>query len=580
MIDQYGYDSNPAAPGSKRLEYLRRNQALKTERSSWESTWRDINDFIQPRRGRFFTADRNKGDRKDRRIVNGTARRSSRILASGLMAGLTNPSRPWFRLNTPDPRLNEYGPVKTWLATVEDRMRWAFQRSNVYLALHSLYRDMTFGVSAMHVEEDTERLLRAYIFPIGSYSVQNSARLRVDTLYREFQMTTGQLVEKFGKDNVSSRVRDLYAKHMYEDWHEVLHITEPNRDRVHGRMGAAGMAFTSCWMETVVQRSDELEKFLHHGGFEEFPDMCPRWSTTGEDTYGEGPGEEAIGDTKALQLITRDKLRLVQRGANPATQLPSQLAQTPVSLLPGAQVFVDPNGPAQAVRPVYEPNANWLMAMEGTEREHERRIKEAFYEDLFLVLTNSVGDVKTAYEVAKLEGEKMLQLGPVLQRLDEELLDPLIERAYGILERAGVLPTPPPEAQGMELKVEYISILAQAQRLVGIQSVDSLVGFTGSVAKLQVDAGVTPDILDKLNTDQLVDHYAELLGTAPELVRTDEEVDAIRKSRAKAMQAQRAAEQAHIAADSAKKLSQADTGGKNALTDLLQGTIGPRAAAG
>jgi hypothetical protein len=566
-------------PRTKRQEYLRRHQTLKRERSSWEPLWKDICDFIQPRRGRFFTEDKNKGERKDRRIVNGTARRSSRILASGLMAGLTSPSRPWFRLTTPDPGLNEFGPVKMWLARVEDRMRWAFQRSNIYLALHSLYRDMTFGVSAMHVEADPVRFLRAYVFPIGSYSLQSSARLRVDTLYREFQMTTGQLVEKFGEDAVSTRVLDLFKKRSYDDWHEVLHVTEPNRDLKPGRMGRAGMAFRSCYMETAANQglADE-DKFLLEAGFEEFPAQCPRWSTTGEDTYGEGPGEEGLGDTKALQLITRDKLRLLQRGANPATQIPTGLQNTPVSTLPGSHIFVDPNGPAQAVRPVYEPNPQWLVAMEGTEREHERRIKEAFFEDLFLVITNSVDKTKTAYEVARLEGEKMLQLGPVLQRLDEELLDPIIERSYGILWRAGVLPDPPPEAQGLELKVEYISILAQAQRMVGIQGVRELTGFVGEIARVQREAGVQPDILDKLNTDQLVDEYAELLGTAPELVRTDEEVDAIRQQRAKAMQAQAAAEQAQVAAGAAKTLSETDTGGKNGLTDLLSGMVGPRAS--
>jgi hypothetical protein len=565
-------------PLNRRQQYLRRNDALKSERSSWEALWQDINDFIQPRRGRFFTNDKNKGDRKDRKIVNNSATRASRILASGLMAGLTNPSRPWFRLNTPDPSLNEFGPVKTWLSTIEDRMRWAFQRSNIYLALHSLYRDMTFGVSAMHVEEDAQRVLRAYLFPIGSYALQNSARLRVDTIYREFQMTTGQLVERFGEEAVSQRVREAYARQRFDEWHEVLHVVEPNRDVKPGRMGHAGMAFKSCWMElaqTALPTNED--KFLSESGFEEFPAMCPRWSTTGEDIYGAGPGEEAIGDAKALQLVAKKKLRFVERLSDPATQIPSNLRNEPVSLLPGAQVFVDPNGPASAVRPIYEPNPAGLTALEETEREHERRIEQAFYADLWLMFAETDRREITAAEINRRHEEKMLQLGPVLQRLEEELLDPLIERCFGIMYRAGMLPPPPREAQGMDLKVEYISILAQAQRLVGIQGVRELVGFVQEVAAAQHEAGMPADILDKLDTDQLVDEYANNLGTAANLVRTDEAVAQIRAQRAKAQQAQAQAEQAAALAPAAKQLSETDTSGKNALTDMLNAVGGPRA---
>lgn len=564
------------SPTSKRAQYIRRNNALKSERSSWDELWRDINDFIQPRRGRFFTADRNKGERKDRRIVNNTATRASRILASGLMAGLTNPSRPWFRLNTPEPELNEYGPAKTWLSRVEDRMRWAFQRSNIYLSLHSLYRDLTFGVSAMHIEADPQRLLRAYLFPIGSYALQNSARLRVDTIYRELEMTTAQLVEKFGLERVSARVRQCYTQKRFDDWHPVLHVIEPNRDRQPGRLGATGMAFKSCWMELGISEPAGEDLTLGEAGFEEFPAMCPRWSTTSEDVYGAGPGEEAIGDCRALQLVAKKKLRFVERLSDPATQLPTGLRNEPVSLLPGSQVYVDPNGPAQAVRPIYEPNPVGLTALEETEREHEKRIEQAFYADLWLMFAESDRREITAAEINRRQEEKMLQLGPVLQRLEEELLDPLIERAFGILLRAGVLPEPPPELQGSELKVEYISILAQAQRLVGIQGVRELTGFVGEVARLQHEAGQTPDILDKLDTDQLVDEYANNLGTAPELVRSDELVEERRKARAKAQQAAAAAEQAAALAPAAKQLSETDMSKDSALTQML-GVLGPRA---
>lgn len=555
---------------------LRRNTALKSERSTWVPTWMDIADYIQPRRGRFFTEDKNKGDRKDRNIVNNRPTRASRILASGLMAGLTNQSRPWFRLTLPDPDLAEYGPVKTWSQHLEDRLRWLFQKSNIYLALHGFYTDLTFGTACMFLEEDPLKVMRAYLFPIGSYCLALDGRGRVDTVYREVQMTVGQMVQRFGIARCSRTVQEAARDSRWDEWREVLHVIEPNREQRLGQLDYSGKAIRSCWLEHGVG-SDEAKGYLKEAGFNENPAIAARWAALGEDVYGTGPGHEAIGDARALQTLERRAGQVVDKIANPAMQMPSALKNEPVSMNPNSHVFVDAMGPAQMVKAVYTPDPGALDSVELKIRQHELRVDQSFFADLWLMIASAEGQKMTATEVTRRQEEKMLQLGPVLQRLEDELLDPLIDRALAILFRAGLAPPAPREVQGMELKVEYVSILAQAQKLVSIQGVHELTAYVTSLAAAQQEAGVANTVLDKFNADQAVDEVGGMLGVPPELILSDEAVAKDRQARAKA-QAQAAAQaQAQQLAATAKDAAAANLEGDSVLSRMLPAVGGERA---
>jgi hypothetical protein len=545
-----------------RQRYLRRYQALKGERTSWLEHWRELCDYIQPRKGRFLSSDQhNAGGKKNTHIINSVATWAARTLASGMMAGITSPARPWFRLTTPDPDLAEFGAVKDWLFLCEERLRLTFQRSNIYNALHQVYADLgTPGTSVLIVEDDPEDVIRGYVLPIGSYALANSARMRVDTIYRELSMTAAQLVEQFGLERCSDAVKNAYRDGQVDQRFDVLHIIEPDRNARTGGAGPGAFPIRSCWVEA---KAGDTQRPLRESGFEEFPAMCPRWSVTGEDVYGSSPAMEAIGDIRALQVLERKKGQMVAKIVDPPMRAPRALMNQHASLLPGDVTFVDALGPGQTYAPAMEiPPA--AIAVVGAEiREHEARIKTAFFADLWLSLTQGDAGQMTAREVVERHEEKMLQLGPVMERLTDELLDPLIDRAFGILLRNGDLPPPPEELLGMELRVEYLSILAQAQKLVGTSAVERLASFVGNLA------GVRPEVLDKVDFDEMVDAYGGMLGVPPQLIRPDEDVAELRQARA---QAQAQAEQAQAMAASvqgAKVLSETDTGGDNALTRML-----------
>jgi hypothetical protein len=274
---------------------------------------------------------------------------------------------------------------------------------------------------------------------------------------------------------------------------------------------------------------------------------------------------DALGDAKALQLLERRKAMLIDKMANPPMKGPAGLKNQRVSLLPGDFTPVDEVTGGGKLEPAMTIDARGVEMVEQSIRQNENRINSALYADLWLMMASSDRRQITAREIDERHEEKMLQLGPVLERLQDELLDPLVDMIFDILLMRGDLPEAPEELQGVELKVEYISIMAQAQKMLGTGAVERLISLGGSIA------AVSPDVLDKFDFDQIVDEYAAMLGTRPDLLRSDDVVAQMRE--AKAQQAQAAQQMAAMqqGVESAKTLSQADMGSDNGLTRLLAG---------
>lgn len=559
---------------SLRKKIERRLTQLKNERNSWEPDWRELSENFLPRRGRFQLDDANNGTRRNSNILNDTTTLAANTLASGMMSGITSPARPWFRLTTPDPDMMEFGPVKNWLYDVERAMSELFLKSNLYNVLPTVYLEMgVFGQCPMAMMPDPRELVRFYPFTCGSYMLDNSARLQVDTLYREFRMTVRQLIQQFGEENVSDNVKTLYSNGNVEQWIDVVHAIEPNDDRSFQRLDNKNMAYRSVYMEKACTG----DKTLRVSGFNQFPVMAPRWDVTGEDIYGTSPGLMALGDAKALQKMENRKLKLVDLGTDPPRALDSSLRGKKSSMLPGGVTYIDNmNQGVVGARPIYEPNPNWFTALRNEIVATEQRIDAAFFRDLFLMVSQIERSNVTATEIAARQQEKMLMLGPVLERLNDELLDPLIDMAFqrmleqsvpiwmGMMPGAPMIPPPPEELTGVDLRVEYISVLAQAQKAVGVTAIERVVGFAGNLANVTQN----PQVLDKLDTDQAIDEYATMLGVPPTLIRSDEDVAGIREQRAQSQQQQIAAEQLGSIIQGAKTLSETDVSSDNALTAI------------
>ncbi|HTR86983.1 MAG TPA: portal protein [Reyranella sp.] len=562
-----------------RTYYLNRLAALDADRLSYWQTWRDQSANFAPKRGRFFPSanDVSRGARKDRRVIDNTPLLAARVMASGMMAGITSPARPWFRLRFATDAANEQPGVRAWLDEVQGRLLRAFARSNLYNCLHTLYGELgVFGTAALWVDEDEEDGVRGYTLTAGEYWLSCSRRLAVDTLYRSMWWTVRQIVDTFGRDAVSGGIRSLYDAGQLDREYEIVHAIEPNpnaappdarlpRDAAFpwaGRLSSQ-LPYRSVWFERGQQGERAL---LRVSGYEEFPAMCPRWEVTGSDTYGSGstPGWLALGDAQQLQIQQRDKQQAIQKMHKPPMVGPPSLKNEPASLLPGGVTYVsDPSG--QSFRAAIDVRID-ISALGQDIGETQGRIKQAFYADLFLMMAESDRREITAREVDERHEEKMLMLGPVLERLHDELLEPLIARVYRILLRNGGIP---PLPQGVDpasgMQVEFISMLAQAQKAVATGAIERFWQFGAQIG------AVKPEALDRLDADGTMDAYADMTGVPASVLVDLDKANEIRAQRAKQQAAQTMLASAQQIANVGKVASQIDVGGGANAVSLLTG---------
>lgn len=547
------------AAEAKGARMHRRLEALRGERASWMSHWKDINGVLLPRTGRFFSSDVNRGDKKHQNILDNTAVRALRILAAGMLSGMTSPARPWFRLALADRSMMEYQPVKVWLEDARSLMLDIFQRSNTYRALHQHYLHLgAFGTSASFIADNPDSLIHHFVMPVGQYLVSTDAFGKPNTLFREFRYTVAQAVGEFGLANVSPQIADMFKRGALDQWVEIVHQVEPRADYIPDSPLTSQMPFSSCYWHKGYK-----ERPMRESGFKRFRALVARWEVEGGDIYGSScPGMDALGDIRQLQHEQLRKANAIDYQTKPPLQMPTSMKNQEVETLPGGITYVDGVG-NQKIESLFNVNLD-LNHLLGDIQDVRGRIQSAFYADLFLMMADT-GKQMTATEVAERHEEKLLALGPVLERLHDELLRPLIDVTFEKIIEAGILPPPPPELEGVELDVEFISVLAQAQRAVSTQSLDRFFGTVGLLAKFK------PEVLDKLDADQAVDEYADALGVNPRVVVPDDVVAASRQQRQQQQQAMAQAEQAKMMAESVGKLGGVETQGgqSNAGNDIL-----------
>jgi hypothetical protein len=546
---------------------------LKQERSGWDPHYKELQDYFLPRRGRWLdTGTTNRGNKMNSKLVDPTARFAARTLGAGMHAGSTNPAMPWFKLTTPDPEMMEFPSVGTWLYTVESLMRDVFARSNLYSVLPMIYTDAgVFGTGPMTVLDHPTKVIHCVPSPIGSYYLFTDSDGVVIGKVCEYKMTTQQMVNTFGAEKCSSSVQTNAKAGAMQGWNDVLHVIEPNTSREYGVYNAQNMAWRSVYLEL----GNNEKKILRQSGFEDNPLCAFRWETTEiTDAYGSSPGMDALGCSKALQVQTKQKAKAVDKLVDPPMVGDPALRNEPSTLLPGGVTYAGftPSGSAPRFQPAYtiKPELQHLMSDVQDTRDI---IHQAMYTDLFLAITMADPRQATVPEIIERREEKVLMLGPVLQNHTGGLIEPLIDRTFNIMMRQGRLPPPPPELEGVSLKVELVGMLAQALKALSSTGIQTFTGFVAFAAKGQADAGMPPDILDKVDWDQAADEMALSIGVPPTIIRDDTAVAKIRADRAQAQQAQQQAAAAQPIKDAsiaAKNLSETQVQGQSALDALTQ----------
>lgn len=566
---------------------------MRSDRSSFDQHWQEIANFVQPRRARFTASDRNKGDKRNQNIINNRAKIAARTLQAGLHSGLTSPARPWFKLTVADRDVAKRDNVKKWLHDVTWRMSEVFNRSNLYQSLPTSYGDLgLFGTAAMALVPDQRDVIRTTAFPIGSYCVGVDSRNMVGQFAREFEYTVLQLVEAYGGpegasiepgdevrwDNFSRHVKDLWDTGQYEKPVTVRWVVARNPQFKPGRLEAKFKRWASVHFEVGHDGAELERKTLRYSGFDNFPVLVPRWEVTGEDAYGtDCPGMTVLGDVKQLQGMERQKGKLLHKAVDPPLRGPSMLKTQKTSLVPGDITYVDVREGMAGLAPIHEVRLEGYQHLVLDVDAVMQRIDSGFFADLFLMLAYSDGrrglQPITAEEVKERHEEKLLQLGPVLERANKELLDPAIDLTYSMMAERGLVPEPPEEIVGVNLGVEYVSIMAQAQKLVGV------VGHDRFLQTILPMAEVLPGVINKLDTNTIVNEYADALGINPNIVVPDEVADQRAQAQAQAAAAQQQAEVMATQAKAAQAAANAPVGEGSVLDAVLGGPVAPNRGA-
>lgn len=522
----------------------RRRAAMHRLREPWLTDWRQVSEYVDPSRGQFDEVgtgnrtDRRRSTRSRAKIINNTATRCVRVMSAGMASHMTSKSRPWFSLSPPDPGLQEMFDVRVWMDDVTQLIRDTLAKSNFYKAISVLYtEDAMFGVAVMMALEDEDEVIRFSTLTAGTYALSLDGNGKVDGLHRQYPRTARALVERYGYDKVPQTVqlavgtKDQPGTSPDREF-MVESLIEKNPEQQPG-MGRFGLqaAKNRPWREVVWIQGVDADQHgcLDIGGHYEAPFVAVRWNPVGDDVYSTSPCIDSLGDIKQLQYLEGKKLQVIDITAEPPLGVPEQLRNQSASLRPGSKTYLPMTQTGSKAEPLYVPNPRAVPEISAEIREVESRIEDANFYNLFLMM-ESLGDStgRTATEIAERREEKATVLGPTLEAVTDEALDPVVIRTYRLLERRGLIPPAPEALDKVPLKIEYTSILAQAQKASGLASIERMAGFVGNMVKLTGNM----DVLDKFDTDQAIDAYGERVGGPAELVRSDEAVAAMRNKRA------------------------------------------------
>ena len=551
----------------ERNEKLRKVQqqyeALKSERDDIKPQWQELSDLFMPQGGRLLGED-GKRTGRNTQLVDSTGVYALRNLAAGLFGGVTNPARLWFKLGLPDRELAQARSVSSWLEQTAQVMNDLLHRSNFYDVIQAVYMQVgCFGTGCMLVYPD-EKNPKSLVFRelvAGEYVLQCDSHNRINTCAYKTQMTALQLKEKFGEENLSDQVKQ--ALKLESSWYErfpVIHMITPRNDRNITKEDAKNMEYASYWWE-----EGDVEDFLRESGFVVSPAIGVRWDVVGADTYGCSPSMDALPDCRMLQAMKRSLIKALHKEVDPPMAVPSGLKKP--DLAPSGINPVPTAAGGQSIYPAMQirPNTQGTLQAVADVRDQIRR---GLFNDLFQMVSQIQHTGVTATQITGMQEEKLVMLSPVLERLHSELFIPLIDYLFHHMQAVGTMPPPPQEIQGAPIKVEFVSILAKAQKQIGTAALDRFCMFIGANGQF------LPELMDTVDADKLSDEYADMLGVSMDIIRDQGERDALRKSRADAQMGAEAVSQGGEMAKAAKTLSETtiEDAEHNMLASVLGGT--------
>jgi hypothetical protein len=546
---------------------------LKAARKGFEPEAKEIAAYAQPAKSRWLSTATNKGPGRSRQYNKNMNSSHGvfafRTLQGGMTSGLTSESRPWMALGSFDERFNDHAEVRAYFSEVEKRFYKFIAATNFYGAVKTGYLEMgLFGTEACIAMEHAREGMVCHQLTFGEYWLGLGSSMQAEALYRECPMTVKQSVDSFGKTNLDPTIVRLYDKSNYDSIVTFYHAIETNDDQIPGLKDFRGKPWRSVYW---CDGDGDNTRMIQRQGFEEQPFWAPRWDTTGNDVWGQGPGHDALPDLRELQLQAKRKAEATDMAVWPEKVVSGKvkLKNQPKSVVSVAAADVDLT---KMVMIPHKVDYNTILAIKDDMEVTKQAINEATFADLFMAITNMNGvQPRNVEEIAARNEEKLTQLGPVIERVNNEKLEVAVERIIAIMQRAGMLPPAPAVLrEAPDIKIEFISILTQMQRMVGLGQIERAFGFIGSAA------GMFPEVRHKIDAMEMIDEYWERAGAPAKILRPTEDAQADADQEAQNAQAAQAAEMAgkaapagKVAVDAAALAAQTPQAAPPAVADLV-----------
>ena len=521
----------------KAKNIIEKYNTLKAQRQTWEDHWQDIANYFLPRKSNI-TLKRTKGDKRHDQIYDGTATHALELLSASLNGMLTNTISPWFMLKYRSEAMNQDDEAKEWLESCAKVMVQVFQRSNFQQEIFELYHELlAFGTSAMFITDDIKDDLRFKTIHISEIFITENEKGMVDCLVRKFKIKNKNIALMYPDAQLPANLLTKIKNAPHDDT-EIIHSVHAS-DNPMGYENSKNMDFISCHVH------EESGVILRESGFREFPYVVPRYlKSSSNEIYGRSPAMNALPDVKMLNTMSKTTIKAAQKQIDPPLMVPDDGFVLPVRTVPGGLNYYR-SGTRDRIEPMNIGANNPL----GLQMEEQRRkaIRENFFVDQLMTVQ---GQNMTATEVMQRTEEKMRLLGPVLGRLQSELLQPLISRSFNLLFKNNKFSQPPETVSDEEIEIEYVSPLAKAQKTQELSSIMRGIEIFGSLQN------VAP-VFDYLDIDGLVDHVKEVLGLPAKVMRSAAEVQQIQQDKQQQQIQQTELQQAQQVAESAGKIAPA-----------------------
>lgn len=522
---------------------------LKAIRQTYESTWQRCMEHMAPDLIGYLNDERkDDGQRNDDVIYDGTPIDDVMICASGIWSSVSSPSRPWKRRKLQRRKLNEIQTAREWLDDVTETDYDILQASNFYQAIFSAYlHAIVVGTCCVVADPDYDTVIHYTTLNVGEYWLGVNSQGKIDSLYREMEFTGSQLIDKFGEDNVPACIKDkITDSNPTGNKYTVIHVIEPDNKGI--------APFKKAYVSAYYLEDNHNNAFLQLRGYDRKNFAAYRWGVNSGETYGKfNPGRNALGDCMQLQTMVYDFHEALQKVINPPMQGGTNITDDDqIDATPGAFNKINPGGPDDTLKPLFAVNPD-LQSMWQSIQDKKEQISRKFYVDLFMAVSMRQDKDMTAEEVRSIASERMLALGAALDNIHTELLGELDDILFYYAYEAKAYPVLPDELAAMaeqediEIGTDYISLLAQAQKMVGMSSIDTVLQRTLNMMQ------INPAVADNLNLDNTLEEIVGMSGAPASMLNDKKVTEQARSQRAQTQQAQETGQAALTAADAINK---------------------------